>query len=169
MRSIFSVLIFIVLLFSFSSRIEAQQTQTKLNQVELMKKFIGSWKMEVSKDTISFFEVVSLSNNRLEISSKTVCNGKIIYEGKSFQGYDKKSDTFIDIGADEDYPPAILFSSFWFSSENTCELSFNVDPSSNDKVTIKSKIEFKSPDLFIQTITQKNKVTRINTITRVVN
>jgi len=169
MRSFFSVLIFMILLFSFSSGIEAQQTQTNLNQVELMKKFVGTWKMELGNDTISFFDVKFLNNYRLEISSKTVSKGRIIYEGKSLQGYDEKSDTFIDLGADEDYPPAILFTSFWFSSENTCELSYNVDPSSTDEVTIESKIEFKSHDLFIQTITQKNKVTRINTITRVQN
>lgn len=169
MRSFFSVFIFVVILFSYSSGIEAQQTQTNLNQVELMKKFVGSWKMEVGKDTISFFEVLFLSNNRLEISSRTVSKGRIIYEGKSLQGYDEKSDTFIDIGADEDYPPAILFTSFWFTSENVCELGYNVDSSSTDDVAIKSKIEFKSHDLFIQTITQKNKITRINTITRVEN
>ena len=169
MRSFFSVLILVVIFFSLSSGIEAQQTQTKLNQIELMKKYIGTWKMERSKDTISFFEVKFLNADRLEISSKTVSKGKIIYEGKSLQGYDEKSDTFIDIGADEDYPPAILFTSFWFTSENVCELGYNVDSSSTDDVAIKSKIEFKSHDLFIQTITQKNKITRINTITRVEN
>lgn len=143
------------------------QAQTELNQVELMNKYIGTWKIEVGKDTNSIFEVIGIKEDVLEISSKTVANGKVIYEGKSLRGYDKKSDLYIDVGEDLDFPPALIFTFWWFSSEDICHLSNNEDFNNPDITTIKSKIEFKSPDLFIQTITQNGKVTKINTVKRI--
>lgn len=169
MRAILLSAMLVVFLLFFTNGIQAQTTQTKLNQVELMKQFIGTWKKEIGKDTTVIFIVKSLKNNGLEIKSKTISKGKIIYEGKSLQGYDKKSDKYIDVGNGEDYPPAISFYSIWFSSKNICELSYDVGLSNPEEVTIKSKFEFKSPDLFIQTVTDNNKVILTYTITRVNN
>ncbi len=143
------------------------QAQTELNQVELMNQYIGTWKIEVGKDTSSIFEVTAFKEDVLEINSKTVANGKIIYEGKSLRGYDKESNRYIDVGEDLDYPPAIIFTFWWFSSKDICHLSNNLDLNNSEKAAIKSKIEFKSPDLFIQTITENGKVKKINTVKRV--
>jgi hypothetical protein len=50
-----TTLIFVFLLFSFIG-IQAQTTQTKLNQVELMKQWIGTWQNDIAKDTIEIWE-----------------------------------------------------------------------------------------------------------------
>ncbi|MDX2442526.1 MAG: hypothetical protein QNK30_01880 [Bacteroidales bacterium] len=157
----------IVIAFFLLLSLNLIQAQTELNQVELMNKYIGTWKIEVSEDTNSIFEVTAFKEDVLEINSKTVANGKIIYEGKSLRGYDKKSNKYIDVGEDLDYPPALIFTFWWFSSEDICHLSNNEDLNNSEKGTIKSKIEFKSPDLFIQTITKNGKVKKINTVKRV--
>jgi hypothetical protein len=38
-------------LFICSPKILAQTTQTTLNQVELMKQFVGTWQRDIGKDT----------------------------------------------------------------------------------------------------------------------
>lgn len=45
-----------VFLFFCSNGMLAQTTQTKLNQVELMKQFLGTWKCEIAKDTFNIWE-----------------------------------------------------------------------------------------------------------------
>ncbi len=39
-----------------STGMQAQTTQTKLNQVELMKQFIGTWQSNVGKDSVDVRE-----------------------------------------------------------------------------------------------------------------
>lgn len=51
-----------------------------LNQVELMKQFLGSWKCEVSKDTTAFWETKSYGTG-LENRYNYVKDGKIVDEG----------------------------------------------------------------------------------------
>ena len=36
--------------------IQAQTTQTKLNQVELMKQWLGTWQGDIGKDTVDLWE-----------------------------------------------------------------------------------------------------------------
>jgi hypothetical protein len=43
-------MIAVFLLFSLNG-LQAQTSQTKLDQVKLMKQFIGTWKCEMGKDT----------------------------------------------------------------------------------------------------------------------
>jgi hypothetical protein len=84
------------LLTTFSGQITSntQTTQTKLNQVELMKQFIGSWKVEESKGTTFFWDVKAYGTG-LEGYYKSVTNGKTVKEGKFLQGYDKSTDKSI--------------------------------------------------------------------------
>ena len=46
----------VVSLLLCSNGIQAQTTQSQLNQVELMKQFIGIWKAQMGKDTIFIME-----------------------------------------------------------------------------------------------------------------
>ena len=41
------------------SEIRAQTTQPKLNQVELLKQFLGSWKWDAGKDTTGYYDAKS--------------------------------------------------------------------------------------------------------------
>jgi hypothetical protein len=50
-----TTLIFVFLLF-ISIGIQAQTTQAKLNQVELVKQFLGTWQANIGKDTVQMWE-----------------------------------------------------------------------------------------------------------------
>src|SRR5664280_40564 len=76
------------------SEVQAQTTQTKLNQVELLKQFLGSWKWDAGKDTTGYYDAKSYGTG-LEGNLRFVTNGKTYTEGKQLMGYDKSSDKLI--------------------------------------------------------------------------
>jgi hypothetical protein len=144
--------------------IQAQTTQTKLNQVELMKQLLGSWKTEVFQDTIVTGEMKSFGNG-LEWYSKTEVKGKIVREGKSLIGYDKKNDKLIECNLSNGSPDIILYS-MWFTSANKFEEILLKDVSNTENALI-MKCEFKSPDLLIENDFVNNKLINTYTIHRV--
>ena len=76
MKPILSVTLLIVYLLLCSNGIQAQTTDSKLDQVELMKQFIGSWQTEMGKDTI-FIMVGKTFGKGLEFYWKTETIGSI--------------------------------------------------------------------------------------------
>jgi hypothetical protein len=143
--------------------IQAQTTQTKLNQVELMKQLVGTWKSEAFQDTIWSGECKSFGNG-LEWSSKTELKGKIIREGRALMGYDKKSDKLIECDLSNSSPDIILYS-MWFTSANKFEEILLKDVSHPENALI-MKCEFKSPDLFTETDIINNKTVATYTFHR---
>jgi hypothetical protein len=137
---------------------QAQTTQTKLNQIELGKQFLGTWKGELAKDTFNIWEQ-KLFGTGMEATIKIVTKGKIITEGKAIMGYDKKNDKLIE--ADLLEGSDIMVYAFWFTSKNTC-IQIPYEYISNpEKAPSKTTFEFKSPDLYIETYTQNNKVVAV--------
>ncbi|MGD0755894.1 MAG: hypothetical protein ABR927_12620 [Bacteroidales bacterium] len=155
-----TITIAVLLLFCLNG-LQAQTTQTKLNQVELMKQLIGTWQSEAFQDTIWTGEIKSYGNG-LEWSVKIELNGKIIREGKAFTGYDKKNDKLIQCDLYKDSPNIVL-NLIWFTSANKYqEVSFE-DSSNPGKASFVSKFELKSPDLVIENDFLNDKL--INTYT----
>ena len=74
--------------------LKAQTTDNKLNQVDLMKKFVGSWKCELGRDTVFIGENIAFGTG-LVCSTQIITNGKILNSVKQLYGYDKKIDKFI--------------------------------------------------------------------------
>ena len=144
--------------------IQAQTTQTKLNQVELMKQLLGTWKSEAFQDSIWTGECKSFGNG-LEWSSKTELKGKIVREGRSLMGYDKKNDKLIECDLSNSSPDIMLYS-MWFTSANKFEEILLKDVSHPENALI-MKYEFKSPDLFIETDIMNNKTVGTYTMHRV--
>lgn len=161
----FSAIISLFLML-FSTGILAQNTQTKLNQVELMKQFVGSWKVQESKDTTFFWNAKSYGTG-LEGNYKTVNNGKTVSEGKFLQGFDKKTDksvyTELSSGMDQD----VDINATWFISKTKYKYIPLKDVSDYEKASYKIEGEFKSPDMFVETTIKNNKTTKIETYTRV--
>jgi hypothetical protein len=141
------------------------ETSKELNQVELNKQFLGTWKAETGKDTSFIMETKTLYNG-FEAYLKTETKGKIIMEGKSILGYDKKTDKLMDTYINSDNPNIILMAA-WFTSANTCEQVLLKDISNPENATFKLVFEFKSPDLFTQTTIRNNKPVRTDTYTRI--
>jgi hypothetical protein len=143
---------------------QAQTMQAKLDQVELMKKYIGTWKCEMGKDTTMVLNF-SLFGTALEGNFKVVTKDKTLNEAKKLLGYDEKNDILIECLITNSSPDIILVA-FWFTSNNTSQAVLFQDISNPGKATIKWKEEFKSPDMFIQTYIENNKVLSASTFIR---
>ena len=148
-----------VFLFFCTDGLQAQTTQTKLNQVELMKQFIGTWKCEMGKDATFVMESKSFCNG-LEFYWKTEANDKILNEGKSLMGCDRINEKILDFQIVNNSPDIILWAG-WFTSPNLYEAILLKDISNPDKATEKWKYEFQSPDLLVCTYAINDKTPEI--------
>ena len=79
-----------------SNGMQAQTTQTKFNQVELMKQFIGTWQSNVGKDSIDVrewknygkaFMMVTYQLVKGQKGSEGICNIGIDSEEDNFKGF----------------------------------------------------------------------------------
>ena len=146
--------------------VKASDTPKELNQVELMKKWIGTWKNEIGQDSTVISEFIPIGKGGLEGYQNSFLKGKIVSEEKNLWGYDKKSDKYFCARIWKDKPDMILFA-FWFTSENTCEripLEYLSNP---EQAPIKTIYEFKSPDSVTKTDSEKNKPVKAYTGFRV--
>jgi hypothetical protein len=158
----FTTTIFLLLLICFNG-LQAQTTQTKLNQVELMKQFIGTWK-SVEKDTTFIWECKSFGK-ALEFTIKDETKGKVTIGAKSVMGYDKENDRLIE-SVIQDNSPEIFLCPCWFASTNTFIQIMWRDIANPEKANLKWTVEFTSPDSFVVTEIKNNKTTFANTYHR---
>jgi len=75
MKELFLATSIAVLLLFSSSVTQSQTTQTKLNQVELMKQFVGTWQRDIGKDTIDGWEIQ-------QYDRAIVSTGYLVIKGK---------------------------------------------------------------------------------------
>jgi len=154
----------VVFLLLCSNLAQSQTTQTKLNQVELMKQFIGTWEVAAGKDTNVIAEIKSYGTG-LENYWKYVTKEKIVSEGKQLWGYDKKIDKFVyvNLGKGKD----IEIYALWFISNKKCiDIPYS-DIANTDKATFKGEIEFKSQDAWSETNFENGKQVGIENFVRV--
>jgi hypothetical protein len=166
MRKFCSITMIALFLLICTNRIYAQTTRTKLNQAELMKQFVGSWKVDRTKDTTFFWEAKSYGSG-LEGNYKTVANGKTLSEGKFLQGYDKSTDKSIYVELPSAKDEDIEINATWFISNIKYKYLLFSDISNFEKASYKIEGEFKSPDMFVETTIKNNKTTLIETYTRI--
>jgi hypothetical protein len=153
-----------LLLIFFVKGTHAQIQQTNLNQIELLKQFLGTWKVDIAEDTTCFWEV-KLFGSGLEGNIKYVTNGEIINEGKQLLGYDKSTDKFVD--AELIKGKDINIFALWFISKSKCVIYLYRDISNPERATFKEELEFKTPDLFLETIKINNKPNKTYAFTRI--
>jgi len=154
----------VIFLLLCTHRLQAQTTQTKLNQVELMKQFVGSWECNVAKDTTRFWDVKSYGTG-LECYLKVVTKGKLIVETKRLWGYDKQIDKYIGLELTKGMDMRIFAQ--WFTSNNKGEAILYSDISNPEMASLKGEAEFKSPDMYIITTIVNKKPVKTETWTRV--
>jgi len=153
-----------ILLLICPNGMQAQTSQIELNQVELMKQWVGTWKTEISKDTFEIQDIRPFGT-ALEDDITIFTKDKVLNSIKSIWGYDKATDKIIAC-AISNSSPEIIMVAFWFTSKNICkEVPFQ-DISNPEKATIKWEWEIKSPDLSICTYSENNKVVNVLTYTR---
>ncbi len=140
-----------------------QSAHTKLNQVELMKKFTGSWKSELGKDTLLITVNTPFGTGMIS-SSQTTVKGKILDSVKQLYGYDKKIDRFI-IAEQIKSSPVIEICNAWFTSETSGEIVIT----NPENVPLRFTFEFRTPDLIVQRAILNNKVVKEITLIRLNN
>jgi len=156
MKKIYLVLPIIGFLLTGLSEIQAQTAQPKLNQVELMKQFVGNWKAEWT-DTILYWESKAFGTGLDCYYNYTLSkNNKKVLEGRQLWGYDRNFDKYIlaalETGRD------IWLLAFWFTSNNKYLMIPLTDISNPDKAFFKVEGEIKSPDAFTETWILNGKV-----------
>ena len=145
-----------------SQNVKNTETSKELNQVELMKKFEGTWKSEAGKDTSFIWEGKSYGEG-LDVSVRFETKGKIINEGKAVLAYDKNSDKYIQARIMK--TSGSILAAMWFTSKNTCEGVLYSDMSNPENAKMKAIFEFISPTKFTQTDKVPNKPDEVSTFT----
>ena len=163
MKTFCLTMIIAVFVLLSTNGIQAQGTQTKLNQVELMKQFIGSWKSVVAKDTTSFYDIKSYGSG-LECNFKYVSKGKTVMEGKQIWGYSKGIDKYI-VSAMVKGMDLELYSIWFTSKDKYIQLSYG-DISNPENAAIKVEGVFKSPVMAVETTIINNKPVKTDTFNR---
>jgi hypothetical protein len=168
MKRVYLFTLSVVFILLCTNGIQAQTTQTGLNQAELMKQFIGTWKNETIKDTVYTAEFKPYGNGGMEFKLTSVTQGKTWLEVKQLWGYDKKSDKIVVAGLAKDNPN-IMLQATWFTAKNKCEqvpLEFASDPKQS---SFRVLFELKSPDLVVREEIVNNKTILTETYNRVKN
>jgi hypothetical protein len=153
-----------VSLFISHNQIQAQTTQTKLNQIELVKQFIGSWKSDEVKDTTVYFDQKPYGTGQ-DCYVKYISKAKTVMEGKQLWGYVKEIDKYILAVTTEGHDIGIFV--FWFTAKNKWIWLPYGSMSNPEKASVKYEGEFKSPDTFAETTIVNNKPAITYTYTRV--
>ena len=151
MKCLFRILLIVFIILINMNKIKAQTTETNLNQVELMKQFLGKWEGEFGDSSIFICENTSFANGIISNSQISI-KGKIVEKVVQLYGYDAKTDKFI-IAELKESSPVIEICSFWFTSKNTGEIIIT----NPDNAPFRFKFEFKTPDIIEQITIQDNK------------
>lgn len=129
----------------------------KLDQVELMKQFIGTWQSNFDNET-TFISDNKPFGNGLVCNSQVIKNDKILESVIQLYGYDKKVDKFI-IAELKESSPVIELCQAWFITENKGEIVIT----NPEKASMIFRFEFKTPDMIVQNAIQDGKI--VNEIT----
>jgi len=142
-----------VLLF-FTYGLQAQTTDTKLDQMQLMKQFIGSWKYESPDGSSMIFENIPFGDAMVG-NTKFISQDTIFDQNKYLWGYDKKNDKIILAEIFND-TPVMEIDVIWFTSKNIVEAVLQKDISNPENAS--TKFEFKSQDAFILPVSQNSNI-----------
>ncbi len=155
MKTFYLISIVVGVLLLCTGGIQAQTTPTHLNQVELMKQFLDTWKCEFG-DTVVISETKDFGIGGLEMYQKWSSKDKILFEQKMIWGYDKKSDKYICAKIKSDNSEIALIV-FWFTSPHTCERIPYEYRSNPERAPSRAIYEFKSQDFMTATFYSKDK------------
>ena len=157
MNTIYRSLLTAIFQLIIIAGIQAQDSQSKLNQIELMKQFIGTWKCELGKDTFLITQTKPFGTGMIS-KSKMFTKDNVLDSIIQVFGFDKKADKFI-LAELIKSSQTIEICSTWFTSNKTGEILI-INP---EKAPLKFKFEFKSPTSLVQTAIYDDKVVKVVT------
>ena len=146
-------ILLITLLSIFSmNKAFTQSTGINLDQIELMKQFLGIWEGEFGNNTFFKCENKQFAGGIVS-NSQVIIDGKVVDSIVQIYGYDNKIDKFI-IAELKESSPGIELCLVWFTSEKTGEIVIT----NPENAPSKFKFEFKSSDILEQFAIQDNKI-----------
>ena len=163
MKTLYLTLTITLLLLLGTNVAQAQTNQTNLNQTELTKQFMGSWKCDFGNDT-TFSMEGKLYGTGSEYNYNYAAKGKLFMEGKQLAGYDKKLDKIVYVNLEKGKDIEML--ALWFTSTNKYIITSYSDIANPEKASFKFEGEFKSPDLFVEKLIINGKLLKTYTMTR---
>jgi hypothetical protein len=131
-----------------------------LDQVSLMKQFIGNWTCEYGKDTFLSIENVPFGAGMVS-NCQIVQKGTVLDSIIQLYGYDKKTDKFIMAELIES-SSVIEICTIWFTSGKGGEMVV----SNTENAKYKWSFEFKTHDLINQVAKLNGKVVKEVMLTR---
>jgi hypothetical protein len=146
------------------SEVQAQTTQPKLNQVELIKQMLGNWRVDFAKDTVLYMNNETFGTG-FTCYFKTVVKNTTISETKELCGYDSKLDKYVAASLEKGKDIEIY--ALWFKSNTKYEGVPLSDVSNPDKAAIKIEGEIKSKDEVLQTTLINGKIVVIEDYKRI--
>jgi hypothetical protein len=164
MKTSYSCSLIVVILLLFTNGIQAQTTQPKLNQMELMKDFLGTWKGETAKDTVMIMNFTPFGR-AIENNYKITVKDKILYSGKEIYGYNQKYDKII-LASIRDNSSQISLMACWYSSKDTGNLVGYQYLSDPEKATFKIQWILIPPDSSKRIVIQNKNVISVSTFFR---
>jgi hypothetical protein len=150
----------IVLLLLGANVAQAQTTQPKLDQMELMKQFLGIWKGELKKDTVMIMNFTSYGKT-IENNVKIVTNENILSSAKEIYGYDQKYDKIVAAVIHDNFPQIAIYAA-WFSSKDTGNLVGYQYLANPEKSSFKVQWILIPPDSSKRIVLQNNKVVSVS-------
>lgn len=150
-----------ILLFASFSKSGGQTNQPKLNQVALMRQFLGTWVSEMGKDTFLYSENKSFGRG-MTATGRITTQGRTLDSIVQIYGYNKSTDKFV-LAELIRSSSAFETCTTWFTSLTTGELVVdNVDSSK-----FKWRFEFKTSDTIVQTALLDGQVIKEISLVRV--
>jgi hypothetical protein len=152
----------LVLLICINS-LQAQTVAVKLDQIQLLKQFLGTWRMESTRGDVQIDDFTSFGTSML-CNTKIIHAGKLIFSMKSIWGYDKEKDKILIAQVDSTYPFMTL-EERWFTLRNILVSEKKIVPDSGD--TLSTRFEFQTPDLLLLTTINNNRDIETYKFTRI--
>ena len=145
--------------------IKSEEALNQLNQEELMKQFIGSWKLDIAEDTTIFIDIKSYGKG-WEGIYRAVANGRAISEYKILLGYSEGKDKVIQCFIEKEQGHLELSAYYFISSNKYIQIPYS-SISNPDNAKWKIEGEFKSSDMFVDKVIVNNKHQRTDTYVRI--
>jgi len=143
--------------------VKSNEIPNNLNQLELMKQYLGRMRYE-GKDTTIYFDQVDKGKWQ-ETSISFVSKGRLVREGKQLWAYDKKADKIVHMTIIDGVRLSVYTS--WFTSKTKYIMipySGSSDPLDANSIVLG---EFKTPEICTETGIVNGKTIWTETYTRV--
>ena len=154
MKTFFFATMTVVFLLYLTNGIQAQTTQTKLDQVELMQAWVGTWQRVIGKDSILVLEFQQYGKGFIQDLS-LITNGNKSIQGKACYSFSAKEDKFkvFSLTADGNYLTFIVY----FTTEKKWD-QFLVQDFNHEKILLKGEGELVTPNIYTSTWFDSNGV-----------